>query len=193
MRATETQKLETRAKILDAAKQSFKRYGYSGIGIDGLAKNAGVTSGAFYGHFASKDVVFKEAAIAGIQELTSAIMEVRENNSKDWTGEFIDFYLQNRLFCPLEESCAAQSISPEIMRADSQTKSIYQKELLNAINAIADGLTEIPLQNRIPKAWALLSILSGGVTLARSSNDDEIIKNIISGVKQSAILLVSTP
>ena len=114
-------------------------------------------------------------------------MEVRENNSKDWTGEFIDFYLRNRLFCPLEESCAAQSISPEIMRADSQTKSIYQKELLNAINAIADGLTEIPLQNRIPKAWALLSILSGGVTLARSCNDDEIIKNIISGVKQSAI------
>ena len=146
------------------------RYGYSGIGIDGLAKNAGVTSGAFYGHFASKDVVFKESAIAGIQELTSAIMEVRENNSKDWTGEFIDFYLRNRLFCPLEESCAAQSISPEIMRADSQTKSIYQKELLNAINAIADGLTEIPLQNRIPKAWALLSILSGGVTLARSCN-----------------------
>ena len=41
-------KQEARTKILDAAGRGFRRLGFGGIGVDGLAKEAGVTSGAFY-------------------------------------------------------------------------------------------------------------------------------------------------
>ena len=52
MRYKPTQKQETHNRVIKAAEGSFKKAGYSGIGVDGLARDAGVTSGAFYGHFA---------------------------------------------------------------------------------------------------------------------------------------------
>ena len=57
---------EARSKILNAAGRGFRSLGFGGIGVDGLAKDAGVTSGAFYGHFSSKAEAFKAAAVAGL-------------------------------------------------------------------------------------------------------------------------------
>jgi TetR/AcrR family transcriptional repressor of nem operon len=44
--------------MIAAASRGFRSNGYAGIGVDGLAKAAGVTSGAFYSHFGSKDAAF---------------------------------------------------------------------------------------------------------------------------------------
>ena len=54
MRYSAEHKKQTRARILAAAGQLFRREGYGGSGIDGLTRGAGVTNGAFYGHFRSK-------------------------------------------------------------------------------------------------------------------------------------------
>lgn len=192
MKYNENQKQETRNKILDAAKKSFKRYGYAGIGVDGLAKNAGVTSGAFYGYFPSKEVAFIDAAIDGVKELTDAIMQMRKQHGAKWPSQFIDFYLSQRRICPLEQSCAVQTITSDIMRADVKIKSIFQEELHKAVKAIADGLDNIPDENRKKNAWALLSVLSGGVTLARACNDENIILEITNGVRENALCLTKT-
>ncbi len=47
MRHKGVNKEETRKKIIAAVGRCFRKHGYAGIGVDGLAKNAGVTSGAF--------------------------------------------------------------------------------------------------------------------------------------------------
>ena len=62
-------KEETRKRILDAASRSFRTYGYTGVGVDGLAKEAAVTSGAFYSHFGSKSAGFDLALEAGLDEV----------------------------------------------------------------------------------------------------------------------------
>ena len=54
MRYSAEHKEETRRRILNAAGQLFRQEGYGGSGIDSLTRAAGVTNGAFYGHFASK-------------------------------------------------------------------------------------------------------------------------------------------
>ena len=48
--ATLNKKQETRKRIINAASRGFRSNGYAGIGVDGIAKEAGVTSGAFYAH-----------------------------------------------------------------------------------------------------------------------------------------------
>ena len=60
-----TKKQLTHRKMLDAASMSFRSNGYAGIGVDGIAKAAGVTSGAFYAHFGSKDKAFKSVLDMG--------------------------------------------------------------------------------------------------------------------------------
>jgi AcrR family transcriptional regulator len=60
-------KEEARARMVAAAGRGFRRQGFGGIGVDGLAKEAEVTSGAFYGHFSSKGEAFKAALVAGLE------------------------------------------------------------------------------------------------------------------------------
>jgi TetR/AcrR family transcriptional repressor of nem operon len=185
-------KEEARTKILSAAGRGFRRLGYGGIGIDGLAKEAGVTSGAFYGHFPSKAEAFKAAALAGLVELREGIEHLRAKEGDAWLGEFADFYMSVRRTCDLGESCALQSMTPEVARADRDTKAAYEAEMLKVVEAVAEGLKPGTLPARRKKAWAILSLLSGGVTLARSAEDAKVGTQIASAVKRT-VLVVAAP
>src|SRR5438128_1998733 len=117
MRYGPEHKETARAKILTAVGRGFRRRGYDGIGVDGLAKEAGVTSGAFYGHFTSKGEAFEAAALAGLEELRQAVERFRAEEGAAWLGRFVDFYLSTKRTCELGESCALQSLTPEVARA----------------------------------------------------------------------------
>src|SRR5947207_1909 len=59
----------TRSRLVDAALEIFARRGYDGASIDAIAAQAGLTSGALYGHFASKDDLFIAAAERGLETM----------------------------------------------------------------------------------------------------------------------------
>ena len=89
MRYQAEHKQEAKAKLLEAAGRGFRRLGYGGIGVDGLAKEAGVTSGAFYGHFKSKDAAFGAAALAGLDDLRAGIAALQDEQGARWAETFI--------------------------------------------------------------------------------------------------------
>jgi AcrR family transcriptional regulator len=187
MRYSPNHKEETRGKILHAVGRGFRTQGYAGIGVDGLAKEAGVTSGAFYGHFQSKADAFQVAAVTGLVELRQGIEGLRAKEGDRWLAKFADFYMSTKRTCDLGESCALQSLTPEVAHAGRETKIVYEAELLRVIDAIAEGLTHGTLAARRKKAWAILAILSGGVTLARAINDPAIGSHIANSVKATVI------
>lgn len=182
-----------RTRILDAAGRGFRRLGFGGIGVDGLAKEAGVTSGAFYGHFPSKAEAFKAAAIAGLVQLREGIEALQASDGEAWLEKFVDFYLSVRRTCDLGESCALQSLTPEVARADRQTKAAYEGELVRVVEAVAEGLPNGTLAARRKTAWAILSVLSGGVSIARSAADPRIGAQIAAGIKNAVLKLTDTP
>jgi AcrR family transcriptional regulator len=51
---------ETRSHILDVAGELFAERGYDATSVAGICARAGVTKGAFYHHFKSKQAVFLE-------------------------------------------------------------------------------------------------------------------------------------
>lgn len=171
MRYAQSHKEEARGRILGAAGRGFRRLGYDGIGVDGLAREAGVTSGAFYGHFPSKADAFKAAAVVGLVDLREAIEGLRTEQGEHWLAAFAAFYMSVRRTCELGESCALQSLTPEVARADGETKAAYEAELLKVIDAVAEGLRHGNLEKRRQTAFVILSLLSGSVTLARSASD----------------------
>jgi AcrR family transcriptional regulator len=189
MRYGPAHKEEARTRILGAAGRGFRRLGYGGIGVDGLAKEAGVTSGAFYGHFPSKAEAFKAAALAGLAELREGVEQLRAAEGDAWLEKFAEFYMSVRRTCDLGESCALQSMTPEVARADRQTKAAYETEMLKVVEAVAEGLRHGTLPARRKTAWAILSMLSGGVTLARSAEDAKIGLEIASAVKSAVLAM----
>ena len=113
--------------------QIFRKEGYGGSGIDGLTKAAGVTNGAFYGHFRSKSEAFRETVLTGLEELRLAIAQLKADKGGGWLSAFASYYLGTKRVCDLGQSCALPSLSPEVMRADDETRQAYQQELQRLI------------------------------------------------------------
>jgi TetR/AcrR family transcriptional repressor of nem operon len=180
-------KQQAKARILAAVGRGFRKRGYGGIGVDGLAKEAEVTSGALYGHFPSKEAAFKEAVVAGIDELRQGIEALRAEHGAKWVEAFVDFYLGHKRVCELGESCALQSLTPEVQRADSATKTAFEAEMSLVARAVADGLSGASAAGRLQRAWALLAVLSGGVTLARAVSDQTVANGIAAAIRKAAV------
>jgi AcrR family transcriptional regulator len=188
MRYKPGHKEESRARILEAVGRGFRRHGLGGIGVDGLAKEAGVTSGAFYGHFGTKVQAFEEAAVAGLEALLASVTQLQDERGTDWLAAYVDLYLGLRRTCDLEEACGLQALTPEVMRADLPVRSRYEAVLRRIVDQVAQGLPQTPgAPPAQARAWALLALLSGGVTLARSLADSELGSQAAESLKQAAL------
>ncbi len=182
MRYKPEQKEQTRKKIVTAANRNFKKNGYCGIGVDGLAKEAGVTSGAFYGHFTSKNEVFKEAIISGLEELQSTIAELKQLHGNNWWDEFAELYTSQKRTCDLTDSCSLQSLTPEIGRSNEDIREIFESELLKIIDLASN-------EKNKDKTWSTLAMLIGGVTLARAVKDKELSNEIATAIKNEVVVM----
>jgi TetR/AcrR family transcriptional regulator, transcriptional repressor for nem operon len=193
MRYSTEHKIETRKRIVDAASRLFRRDGYGGSGIDGLTKEAGVTNGAFYGHFKSKSEAFRTVVLAGMEQLRLAVADLKGSHDKRWLKTFVGFYLGPKRTCDIGESCALPSFSPEMVRADDETRDAYEAELFRLIEEVSTGLGDEGRTDRDDKAIALLAMLSGGVTLARAVRDPALSKRIADAVERAAVAVASAP
>jgi len=183
MRYKPEQKKQTHDKIVDAAGRSFRKNGFAGIGVDGLAKEAGVTSGAFYKHFKSKKAAFESAVVEGLQEVQEGISHLEAEHGENWWPAFADLYVNDRRTCDPKFSCGLQSLTSEVARSDDNLKSVYEAELLK-IAHLADG---DKTENINDETWQKLAILVGGVTLARAVEDPELSEKIGAAIRSSAL------
>jgi AcrR family transcriptional regulator len=185
-RYNKEQKEQTRERIIAAAGRSFRKGGYSGIGVDGLAKEAGVTSGAFYGHFSSKEDAFNETVKSGLKELNEGIKRFQTEFGDKWISPFVDFYLGQKFNCDLSEACSMPTLTPEVVRSNQRIRETYQEQISKVIETISSGLTEEDSAVRSQKAWAFIILLSGGVTTLRALADNTITKEVINSIKITA-------
>jgi AcrR family transcriptional regulator len=72
---------ETRARLLEAAERSFAQQGFDATGVATICQLAGVTKGAFYHHFSSKQDLFLELLHRWLEGLESQITKLREGTA----------------------------------------------------------------------------------------------------------------
>jgi AcrR family transcriptional regulator len=87
---------ETRAALLDAARELFLEQGFQKARIEEIAERAGVTRGAFYHHFADKTAIF-DAIVVALQSEVASFVESRARKAEDpWArlSAGIDAYLE---------------------------------------------------------------------------------------------------
>ncbi len=182
---------KTRQKMLQAAGRSFRRNGYAGIGVDGIAQAAGVTSGAFYAHFGSKDGAFTAALEQGLDEVIDAIPVFRTEHGSQWVIAFAAYYLGLDHRNDLESGCAMTTLSPEVARSEIGVHLTYEKKMRVIADLIADGLEKsVDLHepdNRHARAWAMLATLIGGLTVSRAVADLDLANMIAASVQRAAI------
>lgn len=188
MRYTVDHKKETRRKILDAVSRGFRKEGYDGIGVDRLIKLAGLTSGAFYSHFNSKRDAFRAVLEAGLDEVINAIPRVQQEFGANWLKAFVEYYLSESHHKDLECGCAIASLTPEVIRSDDELHGSYENMMLLIIDLMANGLAGANNDERRARAWAVLSILIGGLGIARAVRSESVITDISRAVTLAAIV-----
>ncbi|KZN70429.1 TetR/AcrR family transcriptional regulator [Pseudoalteromonas luteoviolacea] len=170
----------TYQRILESMHKTFRQNGYDGAGVNSLANGAGVTSGAFYAHFGSKPNAFRKVVTEGVNQLDTAVQSFQETHDDLWLQQFVAFYLEEKRCSDLSESCALQSLTPEVIRSDDETRAAFEKELLKVVATFNRGSTTLDEAS----TWSTLAALIGGVTLARAVNDPEIADQIVKSVQQ---------
>jgi AcrR family transcriptional regulator len=185
------QKEESRARILASAGRGFRSRGYGGLGVDELAKQAGVTSGAFYAHFKSKAAAFREAIAAGMEDLRNGVEQFRQSQGKNWTSAFVDFYMGERRHAELPDSCALQSLTADVARSDFEAKHVFETKLQEVLCAMTtDGAKSSAAALDRKHGIALLALLSGAVSMTRAVNDTALQEEIAEAVRRTATGLI---
>lgn len=181
------QKVLTRQRILEAAGRGFRKGGFGGVGVDGLAKEAGLTSGAFYVHFDSKAHAFRESVAQGMAELKGGVQYYQAEHGRAWWPEFVRFYLRAKRTCDLSESCTLQTMPPEVARADEASRASFEAGLRDVAQSIIDGPASPGAPRDIGAACAALSALVGAVTLARAVGSEAFADQIAAGTEHALL------
>lgn len=161
MRYSATHKEETRQKLLESSGAIAKRGGFSTTGVDGLMKAIGLTGGAFYSHFPSKNDLF--TAIVQRELSQSLIGHVARGDgfSRDKLERCLDRYLSMAHLQNPDTGCAIPALGAEIARADISVREEAEHWMLQLQRAWAEILEDGEL------AWALLSQCVGALVVAR--------------------------
>lgn len=183
-------KAETHARMRDAASRGFRAQGYAGIGVDGIAKAAGVTSGAFYAHFGSKDGAFQEALDVGLDEVVDGVPRFQAEHGGEWVRAFADYYLGRDHRADLPCGCAMTTLSPEVARAGPDVQARYAAKMTKIAELMSQGLPGSSRAERVDRAWCLLATLIGGLTLARAVGPGRVSDQISAATKSAAMAVV---
>ena len=177
---------EARARMVAAAGRGFRRRGFGAIGVDGLAREAAVTSGAFYGHFKSKDEAFHAAVVAGLDDLASTVADLRRDRGATWFETFVDLYLIEKTTCDMGDACTVPTLSPDVARAAAALRIDYTSGMDKVVRTIADGLPG-PEAERHDRAQAVMALLVGAAATARASGPGPFADAVVTAARSAAL------
>jgi TetR/AcrR family transcriptional repressor of nem operon len=175
---------KARERLIEAAGRGFRTGGFGGTGVDGLAKEAGLTSGAFYTHFASKTEAFRLALHEGFEFFQRGIATLREQAGKNWLPALVNHYFKERMEVDLCEACVLPSLTADATRADDATRIAYEADLQKLAETLATGM---PGKGATERSWTLLALFAGGASIARAVKDKTIRATILGSVRESAL------
>lgn len=189
-------KTESRNRILQAAGTRLRVEGLAGAGISDVMKDAGLTHGAFYAHFANKS----ELSAAALQHALLKNRErwLGERKHETWTQRLRR--LARRYLTQIHrdrpaEGCALAALVTEAGRGDELIRRAFAEELLKSLQGICNGAKEeqVPADLRMNDAIALMALCMGGLSLSRAVADKELSARILRACGDAAGRIASVP
>jgi TetR/AcrR family transcriptional repressor of nem operon len=170
MRETTQRRAETRQRILDAAGLLFREHGIDGVGVDAVMRQAGLTHGGFYLHFASKEALAAEVAQSLLEKAAARWDQASRSPDPDVAlREIVLSYLSPAKIASTV-SCPLTTLGPDVAR-----RSTTRGAMAGALRGMLDALTRcIPggtPRLRRKRAVAALATMVGAVVLARLADD----------------------
>lgn len=181
MRYSRDHKQKTRQRILDAAGQRFKRDGIDGAGVAAVMADAGLTNGAFYGHFESKEDLVTQVLVDQVRAQRRSFEA--QPAGRDGLEGIIRSYLSPEHRDAFADGCPSAALLDEIDRSSVPTRRAYSNELMGVADDIAARLDSEDTETARNDALALFGFMIGTLQLARAlTNRDQSDELLAQGV-----------
>lgn len=164
----------THARIVETAARAIRRSGYDGTGVADIMKEAGLTHGGFYAHFASRDAMLAEAADRAGEETIAIAKKVFAEVPEDQALQaLMQVYLSNEHMANIETGCSLAALGSEMPRQAPEVRKASTCRVKEMIALIKSRLSASQ-SNTYEKALVMLSTMVGTLLLARAVEDPEL-------------------
>src|SRR5436189_3977331 len=179
MRVSRVQAAENRQTVINVAGRLFRERGFDGIGLKDLMEGAGLTQGAFYKQFASKEDLAAQASRRALESASRRWSAAAAENPKDPLGAVIAFYLSEGHREEKMDGCPVVALGSDAARQGVDVKAAFEagiKAHLEVLGRFVAGTGDDASRG---KAMAILATMVGAVTLSRVVNDPDLAQALL--------------
>lgn len=185
MRNSREEAADNRARVIVEASRLFREHGYDGVGVATLMKAAGLTNGAFYKQFRSKEDLVAEATAQALSENTASWNEVLENDKDDPMAAVTRWYLDDKHLSRRRDGCTFAALAGDAPRHDKPVREAFETGVSGTIDRIAVAMDPMDPAAATPAAARFLCQLVGALTLARAVSDPKLAQAILDAARTS--------
>ena len=187
MKVSKSKASDNRDAILHAASAQMRSRGLDQTSIADVARASGLTHGALYNHFSSKDALAAEAMKCAF-----------ENCLRDFTGlsapQFLKKYLSTEHRDNPEMGCPAAALVSEIPRQPKELRAEFSGGVDRFVALTGDSLEAVAAEHGHDRAVLMYAAMVGGLALSRAIRDVDASgsADILRAVKKQLGLLMSS-
>jgi TetR/AcrR family transcriptional repressor of nem operon len=182
MKVSRIQEAENHERILDVATRLFRERGIDGIGLADLMQAAGLTHGAFYGHFKSKEDLVAQACARAVTRMRQNWTNVIDQATGDPLEALAATYLTPKHRDGAGRGCPMAAIGSEIARQGPPVRRAFTNELRPFLEYLSRNVQGSSNNLRRQKALATYAGLVGALIVSRAVDDLDLSNEILSAV-----------
>lgn len=181
-------------RIVGAAARAIRRSGYNGTGVADIMKEAGLTHGAFYAHFASREAMLAEAAdSAGAQANAAAAKIMSAVPADQALRALMETYLSKAHVEAIETGCPISALGSEMPRQSPEVRRAATLRIKEMIDLVARQLPDWGQPAAHERALAMVASMVGTLILARAVDDPALSDALCNASLKSLALPAATP
>jgi AcrR family transcriptional regulator len=188
MRYSKGHKQATRQRILEAAGRRFKEDGIDGAGVATVMSDAGLTNGAFYAHFSSKEDLVANV----LADQLRAQRQSFDAQPSDRAGleAFVRSYLAPEHRDQFADGCPSAALLDEIARRPADTRDVFTEEVMGVVDDIASRLDPTDAEAGRADALTVFGLMVGTLQLARTLTDRDLSDQLLVRSVETALMLL---
>jgi TetR/AcrR family transcriptional repressor of nem operon len=194
MRYSKEHKQETHERIVRKASVRLREKGAHGVGVADLMKEAGLTHGGFYAHFASREALVIEAFNYAMDRSTERWRQLAEGTPPEKRfAAIVESYLTTIHRDDPGHGCAVPTLGPDIAREGAKARKAFAARLEEMIEMMADQVPELPRKAARQQAIAALSTMVGALELSRVAGSGDFSGEILDAGRDAALERAGKP
>ena len=187
MRVSRVQAEENRQKVIDVASRLFREHGFDGIGLKDVMEAAGLTQGAFYKQFASKEDLAVQASERALESATGRWSTAADANPQDPLGAVIAFYLSSGHREERGDGCPVVALGSDAARQGEDVKASFEVGIRKYLEMLEPWVGKPDTDDSADKAMAVLSTMVGAMVLSRAINNKRLSKRLLHAAAEDVL------